>query len=108
LIAGPGLLALYRDRSGSLSSDIRVLYEAERRVYEAVDGRRDVPADVRSAAEERVADCTVRLQGLHERTERGRTRTALSRAKQALLWRSTYYADPPAEIAEAFPELGRL
>ena len=101
----PGRLAVYRDRSGSLSSDPATLYEAERRVYAAVVENGGLDDDVRAVAAERLHDCERRLAELRARREPSTGRRLLSRAKWALLWRRTYYSRPPTEVARAFPDL---
>jgi GT2 family glycosyltransferase len=104
----PERLAVYRDRSNSLSSDLVSLYEAECSIYEDMLGDPEVSPEISAIAADRLRACRLQLASASARKSRSAARRALSRAKWALLWRRTYFSRPPAEVARAFPDLGRI
>jgi hypothetical protein len=99
---------LYRDRESSLSADAIVLADAESNVLEVVLRDYDLPKDVRATAQEAHDAAADRLDALRARPPRSRLRRALSSVKQSLLWRRRFHATAPAEITQAFPDLGAI
>lgn len=108
LAAVPGMHVIYRDRETSLSSDLVVLEDAVRRVYEVVLAEYELPNSVRAVAEEELEAVQARLVDLRTRPPRSRSRLALSAIKQRLLWRRRFHARVPLEIGRAFPDLQAL
>lgn len=106
-----GRLAIKRDRPTAMSAQTLKMLTNLRDVYRRTDTEYEVPADVRATAHEK-AD---RLDGEIEQVEAGGSRqelmlrvrlkagTAWRRARQDRIW----YAETPAEIAAAFPDLAR-
>jgi O-antigen/teichoic acid export membrane protein/GT2 family glycosyltransferase len=104
----PGQLAIWRDRSGSLSHDEELMFDGVRRAYEAVVLRHDASPRVRDLAEERLRE----LRGVREQHARARMgalarpRRVVADVTRPLRMRRQLLARPPAEVAAAFPGLG--
>jgi glycosyltransferase involved in cell wall biosynthesis len=105
----PGKLAIYRHRAGSITHDELNAAGQRREVWRMVAEEYDVPEDVKEAARAHMRRIDERLGVLGgERRLRSpllRARRALGRGQRALMWRSIWFAEPPAEVRAAFPDL---
>jgi glycosyltransferase involved in cell wall biosynthesis len=104
----PGRLVIYRDRTTSLSSDLRVLQDAVCRVYDTVLAEYTLSPIARARAQEAQQAAQEQLLKLRRRPQPSPLRRALSSAKQSLLWRRRFHASVPETIAEVFPDLKAL
>jgi teichuronic acid biosynthesis glycosyltransferase TuaG len=102
----PGLLAVYRRKPGTLSTNKANMVSSEREVLRIVVDEYDVPAEIRDLARKRMRILDAWLssdkQGL---SLRYRFRAVLISLKRLLLGPWLYYRTPPAEITAAFPDL---
>jgi GT2 family glycosyltransferase len=109
IVMAPGTLAVIRNRSGSLSKDELELARGVRAVCERILTTYEVPEPARAAAaaQLRMADRHIEVLsgGAPTRAALRRIRLALGKIKRRLLAGRLWYAEPPPEIAEAFPEL---
>jgi GT2 family glycosyltransferase len=109
IVMAPGTLAVIRNRSGSLSKDELELARGVRAVCERILTTYEVPEPARAAAaaQLRMADRHIEVLsgGAPTRAALRRIRLALGKTKRRLLAGRLWYAEPPPEIAEAFPEL---
>jgi len=108
----PGLHAIYRLRSTSLSHDEEGMFASLGAVFRTVVEEHPVSEDIRSRARARLRDIERRqavLQGGRPFAARRLvTRRALGRVQRRMLDRRLWYGTPPAEVAAAFPDLGRV
>jgi GT2 family glycosyltransferase len=109
-VRAPGRLAVYRSRSGSLSTKAALMTSSLCEVYRFVAEEYEVPDDIRSLARERRRAQERRLAAL--RGERRLAATVLKfRSRLApvrrLLVRAQAGRDLPADVAAAFPRLTR-
>jgi glycosyltransferase involved in cell wall biosynthesis len=109
VVMAPGTLAVIRNRSGSLSKDELELARGVHAICERILTTYDVPEPARAAAaaQLRMADRHIEVLsgGAPARAALRRLRLALGRIKRRLLSERLWYAEPPPEVAEAFPEL---
>ncbi len=105
----PGKLALYRHRAGSITHNELNATVQRREVWRMVAEEYDVPEEVREVARAHVRSLDDRaavLRGDRRLAARVlRVRRALGRVQRAIMWRSIWYPDPPAEVRRAFPDL---
>jgi glycosyltransferase involved in cell wall biosynthesis len=101
IVRAPGRLAVYRNRRGSLSSDVDRMAEGRRQVYRIATSyhlspraRRAVQERLEDVERERAAPGGTRLSR-SLRSARGR----LGRVAGRLLWRRHAYPQPPEELA---------
>jgi glycosyltransferase involved in cell wall biosynthesis len=108
-VRAPGLLAIYRNRPGSLSSSPRRRTAGDREAYLAVAQEPSLPQELTLAARTRVRECEEMLaSSISADHPRGRLlglRPHLATLKHALL--RTWYRDPPPEVRCAAAELTR-
>jgi glycosyltransferase involved in cell wall biosynthesis len=111
IVSAPGTLVVVRNRAGSLSKDQIELARGVREVCERILSVYDVSDEARDAAGRQLERANREIDLLSGRARvRGalrRVRLALGRAKRRLLGGRIWYAAPPPEVAEAFPELVR-
>jgi GT2 family glycosyltransferase len=109
IVAAPGTLAVIRNRPGSLSKDELELARGVHAVCERILTAYDVPEPARVAASSqmRMADRHIELLsgGAPMRAAVRQIRLALGRVKRRLLSGRLWYAEPPPEVAAAFPDL---
>jgi hypothetical protein len=109
-VRAPGRLAVYRSRSGSLSTKAILMRSSLCEVYRLVAEEYDVPDDIRRLAqarkhaEERRLGALTGERRLAAATER--VRRELGKVRRALT-RAGGPTEIPAEVAAAFPELAR-
>lgn len=101
------LLAIYRHREGSLSTQHEHLFAANCRVYELVESEWDVPAEIKERARS--------LGSAYRRKKRGvpgfpdGDPLALARVvKRAVERRTLWYGNPPREVAVALDAVDAL
>lgn len=105
----PGRLGVYRLRPESLSRDPLLVAAGQRDLWRTVAEEYDLPDDRRRALRTRVARFDAEVAALEGRrrlalaTWRARRRLAATRAR--LRRERDYYAEPPAEVREAFGDL---
>jgi glycosyltransferase involved in cell wall biosynthesis len=102
----PGLLAVYRKRAGTLSTNELLMVRSLREVFHVVAEEYEVRERIRALARKRRASFDADLSADGRRLSvRYRLRRRLVELKRALLspwlWRRT----PPAELIAAFPDL---
>jgi glycosyltransferase involved in cell wall biosynthesis len=109
IVPAPGTLVVLRNRSGSLSNDELELARGVRAVCERILSVYDVPDEARRAARAQLDRANREIELVSGRAPARaalrRLRLALGRAKRRLLSRRLWYAVPPPEVAEAFPDL---
>ncbi len=109
VVTAPGTLAVIRNRPGSLSKDELELARGVHAVCERILTTYEVPEQARAAAaaQLRMADRHIEVLsgGAPARAGLRRMRLALGRIKRRLLSERLWYAEPPPEVAAAFPEL---
>jgi glycosyltransferase involved in cell wall biosynthesis len=108
----PGLLALHRERSDSMSSNRVRQLSGLRQVYLMVRDDPVFPNDAQEVAREKAALCEEGLaaltsQGLSARCGRG-VRKSIGWINDTLLWRRFWYRVPPADVSSVFPDLSKL
>jgi glycosyltransferase involved in cell wall biosynthesis len=108
----PGLLVLQRERWDSQSKDALTLQRGLATVIEDALASGSLPEPARVNAEAQLEEVRRAIQFLSDMS-RGRVLARRSRAKlvalrNRVLWRRRAFADPPPEVAEAFPDLKRL
>ena len=109
-VRAPGRLAVYRSRSGSLSTKAILMRSSLCEVYRLVAEEYDVPDDIRRLAQARRRTEERRLGAL---TGERRLAAATERVRRELgkvrrsLTRGGGPIEIPAEVASAFPELAR-
>lgn len=108
----PGILAIKRERSDAMSANYLKMLTNLCEVYKRVADDPGYPDDIRTAAAGRMAEFEARRQGLLGRRPTRlawiQLRRAITRLSQALFRRRRWPAQPPQEVAEAFPDLERL
>jgi glycosyltransferase involved in cell wall biosynthesis len=97
-------LAIYRQKTGQLTSDPRRLLRGAEHVYRIVAEEYDVQEDLRQLARERMQEQARLLSTLDSRQFR-RVPRLLRRPYNALSQMRNFYTKPPREIREAFPNL---
>jgi GT2 family glycosyltransferase len=108
-VRAPGLLAVYRKSPGTLSTNEELMLSGTREVYRLVAEEYDVPERIRALARAQQRRAHGRLAALQGR--RGllptlrRLRLLLVQAKIALTEPFAWHAQPPAEVAAAFPDV---
>lgn len=106
-VRAPGLLAVYRKRPGTLSTNEARMYSSMREVARIVAEEYDVPDEIRELARLRMRSLDAALSRDGQSLSlRYRVRALLVRLKRALLARWLWHRTPPAEIRAAFPDLG--
>ena len=109
LVAAPGTLAVVRNRAESLSKDELELARGVRMVCRRMLSVYGVSEEARAAATEQLERTDRLIEVLSGRAPvRGagrRLRLILGKAKRRLLANRIWYREPPAELAEAFPDL---
>ena len=99
----PGKLAIYRKRSGSLSTNEAAILDGERESVRLVAEEFDVPEEIRELARARLRTLDRRLAGLGHEPGLGaalaRARAKALRAKIALVEPFSWHRRPPPEIA---------
>lgn len=102
-----GLLAVYRHRNQSLSSDD--MTRSTGALDRVVADEYDVPEDSRVLARQilKQVEARIAMLGGRRQTVRSalRTRRALGNLKRLLLARRVWHTKPPSEFAAAFPYL---
>jgi glycosyltransferase involved in cell wall biosynthesis len=105
----PGLLLIRRDHETSMSKDALLMHRAAREVYRIVIESHPAPESVKSVAGRRIAELDRLIAAETEadatRPWRVRVRGAFGAAKRRLLGERLFLAEPPAEVAQAFPQL---
>jgi glycosyltransferase involved in cell wall biosynthesis len=105
----PGLLMVRRQRADSRSSDPRLMVSALKEVMRLVAEEHPAPDDVKATARTQMHYWDEKLAMLrHERPLRNARRTVrlrLGRVYRRLQRDRLWYTEPPAEVAEAFPDL---
>jgi glycosyltransferase involved in cell wall biosynthesis len=117
LIAGhravrpPGLLVLQRERWDSQSKDTLTLERGLATVLEDALATRSLPPAARVNAEAQLAEVRRKITSMSNVSRGGatarRSTGMLRRVRDRLLWRRRAFPEPPAEVAEAFPDLSR-
>jgi glycosyltransferase involved in cell wall biosynthesis len=109
LVAAPGTLAVVRSRAESLSKDELELARGVRLVCQRMISVYDVSDEARAAATEQLERTDRLIEVLSGRAPvrgaRRRLRLIGGKAKRRLLANRIWYRQPPAELAEAFPDL---
>ena len=110
-VAVPGLLSVYRRRTGTLSDDDARMLTSVVAVMRKVE-RWDVPEEARALARSR-ADAAERALERSRVTSgfaalRRNARLRAGALYRRLLWRRVWYDVPPGEVAAAFPDLRTL
>jgi glycosyltransferase involved in cell wall biosynthesis len=107
-VRAPGLLAVYRKRPGTLSTDEARMYSSMREVARIVADEYDVPPAIRELARARMTSLNAALsRDGRALSLRYRIRALLVRLKRAVLSPWLWHRTPPAEIRAAFPDLAR-
>lgn len=102
----PGLLAVYRKKPGTLSTNETSMVSSEREVVRIVAEEYEVPPEIQDLARKRMLVLDAWLSRDRQRLSlRYRVRALLIRLKRVLLGPWLYYRTPPAEITAAFPDL---
>ena len=105
----PGKLAIYRHRAGSITHDELNASIQRREVWRMVAEEYDVPRDVKDAARahmRRLDESIPVLRGDRRlKSPLLRVRRVFGRAQRAVMWRSIWFPEPPAEVRAAFPDL---
>ncbi len=108
----PGLLLIRRHRSDSMSKDEQVMYAALREVWRLVVEEHPAPEDVKAIARARMRWAERGIPTRRGRTKARRAarrvRRALGGARRRLMAHRLWYAEPPPEVARAFPDLRNL
>jgi len=106
-VRADGLLAIYRHRAGSLSTEQERLFAANSRVCELVENEWDVGAAVKEQA--RVLGSGYRRQADGRSGFHGHDPLALARiVKRAVERRTLWYGSPPREVAALLDAVGAL
>jgi len=104
----PGLLLIRRDHPESMSKDHLLMYRAHREVWRLVAEEHPAPEEIKRVARARMADMD-RLIAATEGTApvplRGRVRGAAGALRRRVLGERVWLAEPPPEVAGAFPSL---
>jgi glycosyltransferase involved in cell wall biosynthesis len=107
----PGLLVVRRDHQTSMSKDAQRMYEAHRQAYQRVIDRHPAPQGIKAAARERIREID-RLIASEEGDGKlplsERARRLAGRIKRRVAGDRLWYAEPPAEITQAFGDLQAL
>jgi glycosyltransferase involved in cell wall biosynthesis len=102
-IRASGILAVYRKRSGSLSTDELAMVRGEREAIRRVIDEYAVPDDIRRLARDRLRHLDARIAGLAGGPGAAafvqRVRGRAVRAKIAMVEPFAYHSEPPAEVA---------
>jgi hypothetical protein len=109
-VRAPGRLAVYRSRSGSLSTKATLMTSSLCEVYRLVAEEYDVPESIRSLATERRRAEERRLAALTGERRLAATAVSLRRKLaplRRLLTRTQARRDLPTEVIAAFPDLAR-
>jgi GT2 family glycosyltransferase len=103
MVRAPGLLAVYRERPGSITSDHRRQIACSRDVYRMMSEDPSFPREMTPVARARMQDCEALLQSA-DQSKSGLfgLRPHLSKLKQGLL--RTWLRDPPPELHWAVAE----
>jgi glycosyltransferase involved in cell wall biosynthesis len=108
VVRAPGLLAVYRERPGSISTNRGRQIACARETYSTFAEDSNLPAEVRALARTRKLECEALLTSLasrdHATPRLHALRSPLSRLKHALL--RTWFRSPPPELRWAAAELG--
>lgn len=108
----PGLLLVRRHRTDSMSSDPLLMSSAVREVMRLVAEEHPAPSEVKAIARARMLERDRELAMLRrERPLRQASRSLrllVGRARRRVLGDRLWYAEPPAEVAEAFPDLSAV
>jgi glycosyltransferase involved in cell wall biosynthesis len=98
-----GTLAVYRKRSGSLSTNELAMVRGEREAIRRVVDEYEVPADIRTLARRRLRHLDARIAGLAGAPGAGaalrRLRAKAVEFKIAMVEPFAYHSQPPAEVA---------
>jgi glycosyltransferase involved in cell wall biosynthesis len=105
----PGLLLIRRDHQASMSKDIVLMYKATREVMRMVVDSHPAPESVKAIARRRIAELD-RLIAADTGTGATRPwpvriRGVVGALKRRLLGDRLFLAEPPPEVASAFPNL---
>jgi glycosyltransferase involved in cell wall biosynthesis len=102
----PSHLAVYRERPGQLSSNLRRTLPAIEHVYRIVVEEYDIQDDLRQLAQRRMQEQARLLSKVDSRRPR-RVPRRLRRPYNIVSRIRNFYMKPPREIREAFPNLTR-
>jgi glycosyltransferase involved in cell wall biosynthesis len=109
VVAAPGALAVIRNRAGSLSKDELELARGVGAVCERMLSTYEVSDEARAAAAEQLRQAERHIDVMSgrapARAAARRMRLALGTLKRRLLSGRLWYAEPPSEVAKAFPDL---
>jgi glycosyltransferase involved in cell wall biosynthesis len=104
----PGLLAVYRKRPGTLSTDEARMFSSMLEVARIVAEEYDVPPAIRDLAHARMTSLNAALsRDGRALSARYRIRALLVRLKRAVLAPWLWHRTPPPEIRAAFPDLAQ-
>lgn len=107
----PGLLAVVRDRRGSMHTDERNMLTHIREVCRVAADDLDTSDEVTTLARRRIARIDRSLKALDEGTKTTAARRALRRRlgtiRRTVFGRRIWYPGTPPDVAAAFPELAR-
>jgi glycosyltransferase involved in cell wall biosynthesis len=104
----PGLLLIRRDRPDSMSKDHLLMNRAHREVWRMVAEEHPAPPDVKAVARRKMADMDRLIaatlgEGSLPLAERARG--VAGSIKRRIVGERLWLAEPPPEVAAAFPEL---
>jgi glycosyltransferase involved in cell wall biosynthesis len=102
----PGLLAIHRQRRGSLASDGTTMTRNICEVYRRLAGDATADEEVRAAAQRHLIDWEKKLRRLQEPTPVTRLRSIGGAAKRKILTRRIWFSRPPPAVEEALQSAG--
>jgi glycosyltransferase involved in cell wall biosynthesis len=106
IVRAKGVLAIYRDRTGSRSADPVAMYQGRCDIYRLVLETYNIPPNIRELAHSRLNATQRELSELNRQRSDAQRKSWQSSAPIRLLRdRRMFYRRPPAPVAAAFPDL---